>query len=119
MKREKELEALLVIATGFLVFYILREKEWMLYVSMAIGITGIFFRPLANLLARVWYKLGDWFGWVVSKVVLSLLFFLFLVPLALLYRMFHHDSLRLKKRPESMWLERNHVYTASDLTNIW
>jgi hypothetical protein len=119
MKKDKTTEALLVIATGFLLLYLLKDKDWMLYVAFGAGLIGIFIKPFARLIATGWYKLGDLLGFVVSKVVLTLVFFILLVPISFLYRLFNKDSLKRKNTYTSFWSERNHVYGANDLKNIW
>lgn len=119
MKKEKTTEALLVIATGFLLLYFLKEKAWMLYIAFGAGVIGIFVKPLAKLIAKGWFKLGDLLGFVVSKFVLGVMFFILLVPIAFLYKLFNKDSLRLKNIPGTFWCERNHQYKANDLINIW
>ncbi len=119
MKKEKTLEAMLVITTGMLLIYLIKQQSVFLYLAIAFGLTGIFFRPLALIIATIWYKLGDWLGFIVSKIVLTLVFFFFLFPIALLYRLFNKDPLRLKKPRQSNWSVREHLYTENDLKNIW
>lgn len=119
MKKEKTLEAILVITTGFLLLFLIYDKEWFLYVSLGVGIVGILINPLATLLAKGWYKLGELMGFVVSKVVLTALFFVFLVPISFLYNIFNKDTLKLKKTGESLWVNRNHDYVSDDLKNSW
>jgi hypothetical protein len=119
MKKEKSIEAILVISTGFLLFFLFYEKMWMLYVAFGVGVAGIFIKPLASLIARGWYKLGDLLGFVVSNVVLVLLFYIFLVPISLLYRLFNKDTLQLRRTNKSIWTNRDHEYSADDLKNIW
>jgi hypothetical protein len=119
MKKEKTLEALLVIITGFLLLFLIYEKEWMLYVSFGTGIAGILVKPLATLLAKGWFKLGDLLGFVVSKVVLAVMFFIILTPIAFLYNIFNRDTLHLKRKEKSLWSDRNHSYVADDMNNSW
>ena len=119
MKKEKILEAILVITTGFLLLFLVYEKQWMLCVSFGTGVLGIFFKPLASLLAKGWYKLGDLLGFIISKVVLATLFFIILVPISFLYNIFNKDTLQLKRTEKSLWINRNHSYVADDLKNIW
>jgi len=119
MKKDKILEAILVISTGFLLLFLIYGKVWMIYVSFGAGVAGIFIKPLASLLAKGWYKLGDLLGFVVSKVVLAVLFFIILVPISFLYNIFNKDTLQLKRTEKSLWTNRNHNYVPNDLKNIW
>lgn len=65
-------------------------------------------------------KLAEAMGFVMSKIILSVLFFLVLVPVALLARLKRKDPLMLKKRTKgSYFIERNHTYTPDDLSRAW
>jgi len=119
MKKEKILEAILVITTGFIVLFAVLGKEWMLFVAIASGLVGLLIPELAAVLAKVWFKIGEVLGFVVSKVVLFLLFYVLLTPIAFLYRLFNQDSLQLKRQNRSLWSERNHIFQPTDLKNSW
>jgi hypothetical protein len=119
MKKEKTLEAILVIVTGFLLLFLIYEKQWMLYVSLIVGIIGIIIKPLASIIAKGWMKLGELMGYIVSKVVLGTLFFIFLVPIAFFYNIFNKDTLQLKRTEKSLWKVRDHHFVSDDLKNSW
>jgi hypothetical protein len=61
---------------------------------------------------RAWLRLGELMSKVVSPVVLGVLFFGILTPVALLGRLFGRDELRLK-RPNlpSYWIDRQPIVT--------
>lgn len=63
-------------------------------------------RPL-NLL---WYRLGNLLGLIVSPLVLGIIFFVLLTPLAVLLRLAGRDALALKKFDRnSYWVNRDPV----------
>jgi hypothetical protein len=119
MKNEKTQEALLVITTGFLVLFSIYKNEWMLFVALGAGLVGVFVKPLAVFIAKGWFKLGELLGFVVSKVVLALLFYILLVPIAFFYNLFNKDTLDLKRQNKSLWHKRDHDYKPADLNNSW
>jgi hypothetical protein len=119
MKKEKALETCLVITTGFLLLYFVFQIKILLIVAFIVGFTGIFIKPLALLIARVWYKIGDILGFVVSKLVLATVFFIFLLPIALIYRLIKKDTLMLKGKYNSCWTIRNYKYSKKDMENVW
>lgn len=120
IKKGRPTETCLVIATGLLVIYLLHPAKALIYVAIALGVVGAFIPSLAKWVDRAWYKLAEGMGWVMSKVMLTLVFFVFLFPVALLSRVFgKKDSLQLKKKSGSYWTERNHVYEGKDLENVW
>lgn len=58
-------------------------------------------------LARGWLWFGHLLGHVNSRVILALIYFLVITPLALLFRVTGRDLLRLKRvRQESYWLKQ-------------
>ncbi len=72
------------------------------------------FRPLAV----VWFGLSHVLGAVMSRVVLTLVFFLIVTPVGLIRRLLGHDSLRLrafKAGEASVLRTRNHVFSGPDL----
>lgn len=119
MSKLKKVETCLIIATGALIFYLITHEKVLLYVALGIGLSGIFIQPLAGLISYLWYKLGDAMGFVMSKIILSIIFLLLLTPIALLYRLLSKDPLMLRKKGDSTFTDRRHSYTAKDLQNPW
>ncbi|MDQ7831057.1 MAG: SxtJ family membrane protein [Desulfovibrionaceae bacterium] len=69
-------------------------------------------------LARVWFGLSHVLGTVMSKVILSLAFFLVLTPMGLLRKALGKDSLHVacwKKGTDSVFRNRDHTFTAADI----
>jgi hypothetical protein len=59
-------------------------------------------------------------GTVNSKIILTLIFFLFLTPIAFLYRTVKGDFMKLRKGgSSSYWTEKNHQYEPKDMENVW
>jgi len=74
------------------------------------------FKPLAWL----WFGLSHLLGNVVSRIILTLIFFLLVTPIGLIRRCFKADSLQLKKWKKgrgSVFVEREGVITGQDLAN--
>lgn len=117
--KAKILETSLVLSTGFLVVYLLTEKGAFLYLAVFFGLIGIFIRPLAALFTKLWFWLADILNLIFSKLVLGVLFYAILLPLALFYKAAGNDKLRLKKDNHSKWVVRNQVFEASQFRKIW
>jgi hypothetical protein len=117
----RKTQTCLVISTGLLVIYLLHPAKPLVWAAIGLGAVGAFLPGLAHWVDWAWYKLAEGMGWVMSKVLLTLVFFVFLVPMALLSRAFgKKDSLQLKrKNGSSYWTERNHVYEGKDMENVW
>lgn len=74
--------------------------------------------PVFKLPARLWFGLSHLIGGVVSKVLLTVVFFVIVLPVGLLRRLFGADPLRLtawKNGRQSVFTERNHLFEDNDL----
>ena len=118
--KESNTKVILVIVTGFLVLsYIFKSIGMELrYVAAGICIAS-FIPPLERLIVWIWDKIALVLGWINTKIILSVVFFIFLTPFALLARLFSKNSLQLKQNPHTTFVERNHTYSKKDLENIW
>ena len=124
MKREKTIETMLVITVGMLVLYfVFKEKTWgnyFLTAALIFGLIGVFSNFLSEKVAWAWGKFGHYFGTFNSYVLLSIVFFVFLTPVAFLYKLTRKDTLKLKAQKDgTVYEERNHLYVAKDLENVW
>lgn len=119
MEKSKTLETSLVLTTAFLVVYIITENVLFLYLAFSLGIIGIFIKPLAKIIAFVWFKLADILNYFVSKIILGALFFVILFPISILYRIMNGNKLNQKNVSKSIWKERMYTYSKNDLENIW
>ncbi len=127
MQNQDRYKTILVIVIGFLVIaWILFVKEYtnvsaiLAKVAVGIGLISIFIPFVAKGVEWVWLKFAHVLGWINSKILLSIIFFLFLLPIAVLSRLFTKDPLKLRGREmKSLFTNRNHLYTKEDLENIW
>ena len=123
MKREKNLETMLVITVGMLVLYfVFRSKTWsnyLLIASLVIGLIGVFSDFLSEKVAWVWGKIAHILGTFNSYVLLTAIFFIFLTPVAFLFKLTRKDNLKLKAQKGSVYEDRSHLYVAKDLENVW
>lgn len=112
-------ETCLVIMSGLLVFWLIYKVNVLVYIALAIGVIGAFIPVLAKWIDWAWYKLAEGMGWVMSKVLLSIVFYIFLFPIALLARMSKKDVLQLKRKSDTYWTQREHQYSSDDLDKAW
>jgi predicted membrane-bound spermidine synthase len=119
MNKAKVLEVSLVLSTALAILYWYTSIKIYLYLAIAIGLVGILIPPLANLIAKGWFKLADLLSFVMSRIILGTLFFLVLFPISLLYRIGRTDKLQIRKSETTTWVTRNHQYMENDLENIW
>jgi hypothetical protein len=120
MKNQKDKEVLLVISTGLVICFFIFKTVILLYVAIGIGIIGITSSFLSRQIAWAWFKLAEGLGFITSKVLLTVLFYFFLFPIAVISRLFKKNMLQLKKKnAESYYFQRNQLYQSKDIENPW
>ena len=119
MARDRNLEAILAILTGLLVLYFFFRLELIVSVAAVLGLVSLFSRTIRGIVGRLWYKGSEWIGFLLSKILLSLVFFVLLVPISFMARLFRGRTLALENDRNSFFVARNHEYRAKDLENPW
>lgn len=114
-----KLKAQLAIVTGLVVLYFVFKSVYFLYSAALGGIIFLAIPALGYLILKLWFKLASVLGWINSRILLSLVFYLFLFPIATISKIFSKSSLNLDKSPSSMFSERNQKYKKEDLENTW
>lgn len=117
--KAKSLETLLVLTGAFIVIYWISPKKIYLLVALIFILIGVVSPFLSAKISWVWLKFAELVGSVMSKVILSVVYFIVLVPIALLYRLTQKNPLLLKRQNNSYYIERNKQYSAKDIENIW
>ena len=87
-----------------------RSEAWVLLVSAALLFVVALARPfILNPFNQAWMKFGLLLSCVVNPVILGVVFFLIISPMAILRKLLGKDSLRLKFDPNtnSYWISRN------------
>ena len=83
-------------------------RVWSLIVSSIFLILGLINSNILTPLNKIWFKFGILLGSFVSPIVMGIVFFLVVTPIALLMRLFGKDVLKLKKNnSKSYWIEKS------------
>jgi multisubunit Na+/H+ antiporter MnhB subunit len=91
-------------------------------VAFGLLIIALAFYQLAVWITIGWLKFAEIIGTINSKVLLSVIFFLFLFPIAMLYGLTKKDPLQKKKLPDSdksYYHLRNHNYQPDDFKHTF
>ena len=71
-------------------------------------------------IAIIWLGLSNLLGTIISKIILSLVFFIVVLPVGIIRRLMGFDSLNLRKFKESnhsVFENRNITYSGKDIEN--
>jgi len=116
------LETIAVLAFVSLAVGLFFKIKALLFVALCLLFVGIFLRAVSIHVARTWLKFSTILGGISTRLVLSIIYFVFLTPIAFAYRLFHGDFIALKRKDSavaSYWNERNYEYTSRDFENPW
>jgi len=115
MKWKPKHTSLVVIAFGFAVFYLIFRKEWML-VPIGMSLVGFLIAPMGEFIHLCWMMIAKVLGYINGRILLSVIFFVFLTPIALIMRLLGKSSFLLSPAHKtSFFVIRNHVYSKADL----
>ncbi|GAB4365353.1 MAG: hypothetical protein Kow0042_04560 [Calditrichia bacterium] len=87
-------------------------------IAIAAQVMNMVFPKFYWPLAVFWLSFSQILGTVVSKIILTLVFFLIVTPVGLVRRLLGKDSLQLKKFKkgrESVMKVRNHTFSREDI----
>lgn len=85
-----------------------------------IGFIGVFIPYVADKIHWAWMKLAQAIGFVMSKVLLTIVYVLVLLPLSFLSRAFgSKNGVILKRGAKSYYTDRNYTYTKDSMDNVW
>ena len=118
--KSEPLKTVLTIAMGFIfVFYATHLKSFIL-VSFIIGIAGLASDYLAVKIDWLWMKLTYILSLIVPNILLSVIFYVFLFPMALLSRLIgKKDPLMLKKGLKTTFVTVNKSFEKNIFEKSW
>lgn len=109
----------LVMVVGFLVIAAIFKNENIVFFALGVGLVSLIIPPAGHWIVWGWYKLALLLSKVMNPLVLGLVYFVFISPIAILFRLFGNDPMRLKDNKGSIYETRNHTYAKKDLENPW
>ena len=110
---------MLVFTLVLIILFLSYKNVKFLYAALVIGAIALFMPALSRKIHDLWMKFAEVLGMVMNKVILGLVFFIFLVPVALLSRVFRKNPLKVTKEKTSYFSERNFTYTKKSLEHLW
>jgi Saxitoxin biosynthesis operon protein SxtJ len=119
MKRNKVAETIIVLVLAFAILYWKFQSIYWLVAAILVGLIGLFIPFIAGKIHWFWMGLAHAIGYLMSKILLTLIFFVIVFPLAMLSRIGRKNPLQLKPGGDSYFKVRNQLYKKEDLENLW
>jgi predicted ferric reductase len=118
--KSEPIKTVLVIVMGMLVVHFFTKWKWAIPISLVIGILGLSSSYLAEKIDYLWMKLAAFLGLIMPNVLLSIIFYLFLTPIALLSRIFgEKNQLSLKNTSSSLFKDHNKKFDKASFEKMW
>jgi len=111
---------LLVITLGMVAVYVITRMNWALLTALGIGVGGLLSQGLAEKIDWLWMKLTYVLSLIVPNILLSVVFYVFLTPIALLSRLFGNSNpLDLKNTSPSLFKDHTGKMDAASFEKPW
>jgi len=118
--KEKTLEFFILLTILFIILFFLFKTPVMLYIGIGIGVIALLPGKLSHWGYIGWIKFSQGLAFIITHLILSIVFYLILFPISIIYRMVNKDALKLKTNTYSTLYEtRSKLFTAADLENMW
>ncbi len=113
-------KTVLTISVGFLIVFAATQMKWALTTAIVVGLAGVFSEFLAAKIEWLWMQLATVLSKIVPNILLSVVFYVFLFPIALLSRLFgSKDPLVLKNPEKTVFKEHNKEFTKASFEVPW
>lgn len=119
MNRTKVLETVLVLVLALGLLYWFNQNKYLLLAAGVLAATGLFIPPLAAAIHWAWMKLAEMMGFVMNKVILTIVFVILVIPLSFISRLFRKNIVKIKPGGSSYFKNRDYTYTKDSLENVW
>lgn len=83
---------ILGIILGCIVIYLWKDAKVLLYIALAVLVLSLASDFIRDKISLYWEKLGELMGAVFGSIVMGMIYFLILTPLALLRKTFSKDK---------------------------
>lgn len=119
-KASNPVKTVLTIVVGFILVYLITKMKWSLSVAFFVGLAGVLSDFLAKQIDFVWMKLTLVLSYIVPNIVLTIVFYVFLFPIALLTRLFgKKDPMHLKNTASTLFKHNEKVFDKAYFEKHW
>ena len=113
-------ESCLALCFILILGYYFFQIDYLLLAAIIFALVALLNHKAASLIHRVWIVSLEYFGKFMNLILMGGVFYIFLTPLAFLYRTLVKDPLHRKKlSSKSNYHDRSHTYSKEDLKNPW
>lgn len=108
----------LALTLLFLILGIITKDVLFFKLTIPIILLTMLIPSLLHPIAIFWFTFSNLLGFFISKIVLSIIFIILIVPFGLFRRLFGKDNLQLRQfkvSKNSVLINKNHTFTRKDI----
>ena len=115
----KHYATILVLALACIAVFIFSGRVVFLHIALAMGIAAILIPGVAKTIHFLWMKLSLLLGSVSATILLTLIFYVIIVPLSFIAKLTGKKFIILKRKESSYFKPRNFLYDKESMENVW
>ncbi len=120
LQKTDPIKTVLVITVGMLIVFALTQWKWAFNAAVIIGLLGLISSFLAKQIDFLWMKLAWVLSLIVPNIILSIIFYFLLTPIAFLSRLFGKKNLlNLKNNTDSLFKDYNKDFDKPSFEKPW
>jgi hypothetical protein len=116
---QKVYRNILVLVAGFCALQLLFHGKVFVTIALTVLLLSTISEKAAIFIDKWWFWFGEKAGKVNAAILLFLIYYLILTPIAFLSRIGKKDPLQLHAPEKSNFIVKHHRYSAKDLENPW
>lgn len=118
--KSNPIKTVLVITVGTIVLYLGTNCHWVLNISLIIGVLGLSSSYFAQKIDYLWMKLTWILSLIIPNIILVIVFYLLLTPIALLSKIFgEKNQFSLKNNTSSLFKDCNKQFDKTFFEKPW
>ena len=113
-------KTVLTICGGLLMISLITKAFSILFIVTFLFLGAFFSKPFAEIIDRLWLKLSLILSKIFPPILLTIIFYVFLTPIAILSRIFgEKNPLHLKNTENSLFTTVNKTFEKSSFEKPW
>jgi hypothetical protein len=108
-------KTLIIIAIGLSILNIFAQNIGLIIIAFSLLIIAFSSKKISLFIESYWFKLSKTLAFISNRILLGMIFFIILTPIALAYRLFN----KKKKNQESYYVDYDKTFKPEDLKNTW
>ena len=119
--RIRDLETIITLAAMLLIVKVIFNVEWLYFVTLALLLIALLSKRSCSKVAELWLRVTNLIGTTITIIIMTLIYYLFLTPIALLYRLLRKNQVMLKKDKNivTYYNDYNKTFTKRDFEKMW